>query len=116
MNNESEKKIQYLIENSKMINSKVFNITRCILLTLLSFYKDGLQFRELKSLFSDISDGKLQSNLDFLLEMKYIKKIPIELDQRNIHIFMIDSSGQAELRKIKNWIEILQNVEDLKNE
>ncbi|KKL93963.1 hypothetical protein LCGC14_1869410, partial [marine sediment metagenome] len=36
--------IRDVVENSKKINSKVFTLTRCILLTLMWFNKDGLQF------------------------------------------------------------------------
>ena len=116
MNIDSDKAIKDLIENLMKINSKAFNITRCILLGLLTFYKDGLQFRELKSLLGNISDGKLQSNLDFLLEMEYIKRIKTELDKRNIQVYMIGDPGKVEIRKILNWMEILKNVEGRKNE
>lgn len=109
MNVVSDKIIENVIENSKKINSRAFNLTRCILLTLISFYKDGLQFRELKA-FLDISDGKLQSNLDFLLEMGYIKKIKVDLDQKSIHIFMINDLGKNELKKIIEWNEFLKEM------
>lgn len=109
MSADSDSSFKNLIKNSKNINSKAFNLTRCILLTLISFYKDGLQFRELK-VFLEISDGKLQSNLDFLLEMGYIKKIKVNLDQKIIHIFMIDESGKKELKKIIEWIDFLKKL------
>ncbi len=115
MNNDPNINLELLIENSKKINSKTFNITRCILLTLLGYYRDGLQFRELKS-FLDISDGKLQSNLDFLLEMGYIKKIKTDLDQRSIQIYMIEESGNSELHKIIEWVSILKSMEKAKND
>ncbi len=111
MNIVSDNIIESLIENSKKINSKAFNLTRCILLFLISFYKDGLQFRELKT-FVNISDGKLQSNLDFLLEMGYIKKIKVELDQKRLHIFMINELGKNNLKKIIEWIDFLKEMVD----
>ncbi|MFX1470853.1 MAG: transcriptional regulator [Promethearchaeota archaeon] len=98
-----------LIENSKKVNSKVFTLTRCLLLTLMSFNIDGLQYRELKTLLN-ISDGKLKSNLDYLEEITYIKKIEIKLDQRKMHIYMITDLGKKELRKV---IEIVEIVKDL---
>lgn len=116
MNIDSDKTIKDLIENSMKINSKAFNITRCILLGLLTFYKDGLQFRELKSLLGNISDGKLQSNLDFLLEMEYIKRIRIELDKKYIQVYMIGDPGKIEIKKILKWMEILKSVEGGKDE
>ena len=74
MNNGTDNRIELLIENSKRIDFKTFNITRCIILMLLSHFKDGLQFRELKS-FLKITDGNLQSNLGFLREIGFIKRI-----------------------------------------
>lgn len=115
MNDETNYFMRILIENSKKINSKVFTLTRFILLVLLNFYRDGLQFRELKSLL-DISDGKLQSNLDFLLEMGYIRKIKTNLDRRNIHFYMIEDSGNSELFKTIDLISILKSKEESKNE
>lgn len=107
MNVVSDNIIKDLIESSKKINSKAFNLTRCLILSLINFYKDGLQFRELKT-FLNISDGKLQSNLDFLIEISYIKKIKVDLDQKSIHIFMIDKLGKNELKKIIEWISYLK--------
>ena len=106
--------IKDIVENSKRIRPKAFNLTRCTLLALMTFNKDGLQYRELKSLLS-ISDGKLKSNLDFLLDVGYIKKIPIRLDQKDMHIFMIDEIGEKELKKIVEWVEIMKNLEEFKN-
>ncbi len=107
---DQKKFIKNLIENSKKINSKAFTLTRCILLALMKFNKDGLQFRELTPLLN-ISDGKLKSNLDFLGEVGYIDKVQIKLDQRKIHIYLITEEGENELKNIINWMEILANLE-----
>lgn len=110
MNIDQQNFVKNLIENSKKINSKAFTLTRCILLAIMNYNKDGLQFRELTSLLN-ITDGKLKSNLDFLEEVGYIKKVQIQLDQRKLHIYLITKSGENELKKIINWIRILANVE-----
>jgi len=115
MNDDFDIPIRELIENSKKINSKTFNITRLIILTLLLHYRDGLQFRELKTFFGNITDGKLQSNLNFLLEMKFIKSFEEKLDNRAIQIYMIEDLGKAELKKILKWVDILKAVEEMKN-
>ena len=107
MNIDQEEFIQKLIENSKKINSKAFTLTRCILLALMNFNKDGLQFRELTPLLN-ISDGKLKSNLDFLEEVGYINKVQIQLDRKKLHIYLITEEGENELKNIINWTEILQ--------
>lgn len=114
MNNDPKNIIRYIVENSKKINSKALTLTRCMLLTLMWFNEDGLPFRELKTILG-ISDGKLKSNLDFLQEVGYIKKIPIKLDQKDMHIYMVEDSGKNELRKIIKWVEFIKEVEELKN-
>lgn len=110
MNIEQQNFVRDLIENSKKINSKAFTLTRCILLAVMNYNKDGLQFRELISLLN-ISDGKLKSNLDFLGDVGYINKVQIQLDQKKMHIYLITESGERELTKIVNWIRILANIE-----
>ena len=115
MNIDQEKFIKNLIENSKKINSKAFTLTRCILLALMNFNKDGLQFRELIPLLN-ISDGKLKSNLDFLEEVGYINKVQIQLDQKKLHIYLITEEGENELKNIISWMEILANLGCKKNE
>ncbi len=114
MNNDPKNLIRSIVESSKKINSKVLTLTRCMLLALMWFNEDGLQFRELKTIL-DISDGKLKSNLDFLLELGYIKKIPIRLDQKDMHIYMVKDSGKNELKKIIKMVELIKKVEELKN-
>ena len=110
MNIDQKKFIKDIIENSKKINSKAFTLTRCILLALMNFNKDGLQFRELKPLLN-ISDGKLKSNLDFLEEVEYIQKVQILLDRKKLHIYLITEVGESELKNMANWMEILVNLE-----
>ncbi len=110
MNIDQRKFIKDLIVNSKKINSKAFTLTRCILLALMNFNKDGLQFRELTPLLN-ISDGKLKSNLDYLEEVGYIYKVQIQLDQKKLHIYLITEEGESELKNIINWMGILANLE-----
>lgn len=105
--------IKDIVENSKRIKSKAFNLTRCTLLALMAFNKDGIQYRELKKIL-DISDGKIKSNLDYLQEVGYIRKIPIRLDRKDMHIYKIEDSGINELKKIIKWVEIIKEVEELK--
>jgi len=83
MNSKQENLIKNLIENSKKINSRVFNLNRYMILALTFYIKDGLQFRELKALLN-VSDGKLQSDLDNLKEMGYIQKIKVDLDNKKL--------------------------------
>ncbi len=109
MNVEQENFIKDLVENSKKINSKAISLTRCILLSLMNFNRDGLQFRELKAVL-DISDGKLKSNLDFLEGVGYIKKVQIQLDQKKMHIYLITNSGESELNNILDWVKILVSM------
>jgi DNA-binding MarR family transcriptional regulator len=109
MNSDQKKFIKELIENSKKINSRALTLTRCLLLALMNFNKDGLQFRELIPLLN-ISDGKLKSNLDFLEEVGYINKVQIQLDQKKLHIYLITEEGENELKNMSNWMKILINL------
>ncbi|MFW9970463.1 MAG: transcriptional regulator [Candidatus Odinarchaeota archaeon] len=115
MSNDPMNIIKKVIENSKSLNAKVFNLTRYLLLTLMDFNRDGIQFRELKALL-DISDGKLKSNLDYLEEVNYIKKVEVKLDGRKMHIYMITDLGKIELVKIIKIVEIVKNFEGIPND
>lgn len=103
-----------LVEYSKTLNEKSLSLTRCLLLALMRFNEDGLQFRELKVILN-ISDGKLKSNLDFLEDVGYIQKIPIQLDQKNMHIYMLTTIGKEEVKKIVKWVKIFGKVEEILN-
>ena len=106
--------VKKLVEYSKALNEKSLSLTRCLLLALMRFNEDGLQFRELKVILN-ISDGKLKSNLDFLEDVGYIQKIPIELDQKKMHIYMLTSIGKEEVKKLVSWVKIFGKVEDMLN-
>jgi len=103
MNLINENDLKSFISKSKGINSRVFKLTRIIILMLTRYIKDGIQYREFKS-FLDISDGKLYSNLKLLREMGYIKQENITLDQKSMHIYLITEIGKKELEKIISWI------------
>ncbi len=109
MNNTQENIMKKIIENSKKINSNVFNLIRCLILALASYIKDGIQYRELKVLLN-ISDGKLQSNLNNLTEMGYINKVKVKLDKKELTIYMITDSGKKELEKIILWVNELNQI------
>jgi len=112
MNVNQENFLRLLVEESKKLNEKSLSLTRCLLLALMKFNSDGIQFRELKTILN-ISDGKLQSNLDYLQSLGYIKKIEIQLDQRKMHIFMLSEIGEAELNNIIGWINIFKELENI---
>jgi len=107
MSSDPNNVLKKLIEYSNKINSKAFNLTRFLILAITSYIKDGIQYRELKTLLN-ISDGKLKANIDVLQEMGYINKIKVQVDQKSMHIYMVTESGSNELQKIIEWIEILK--------
>lgn len=114
MNSKQENLIKNLIENSNKINSRVFNLNRYMILALTFYIKDGLQFRELKALLN-VSDGKLQSDLDNLKEMGYIQKIKVDLDNKKVTIYMITDSGKNEIEKIISWANIIKKMREIRN-
>lgn len=111
MNNKQQEFLNDLIEQSKALNEKSLSLTRCLLMALMKFNEDGIQFRELKTILN-ISDGKLKSNLDFLEEVNYIKKVQVQLDQKKMHIYMLTEAGKKEIKKLVEWIQIFQKVEE----
>jgi len=52
--------INRLLETSGTLNGQTLPLTRCIILALLVYFVDGVQFRELKESLK-ISDEKLSS-------------------------------------------------------
>lgn len=102
--------LKNLIEDSKTINSAVFKLSRFLILALTAYIKDGLQFRELKALLN-VSDGKLQSDLNKLREMGYLEKFKVEMDTKHVTIYMITETGQKELTKMVQLTELIKRGE-----
>ena len=98
-----------ILEVSNKINSSVFTMTRCLLLAFNIYFRDGLQYRELKTALN-ISDGKLASNLNFLVKMGYINKEDIKFDNKKLHMYTITNKGKEELKKILNWMDLIKKL------
>lgn len=105
MNND----IQALIDNSQKINSKTISVTRCLILTLLSYFADGLQYRELKNAL-EISDGKLASNLNRLVTMGYLEKSTVKLERKSLSVYSLTKKGKKEVEKIVEWMKKIQRI------
>ena len=101
--------IQHFLDISNKVNSKATSLIRCQILALLEYSLDGIQYRELKAVLG-VSDGKLISNLTKLLEMGYVEKQEVKLDNKNLQIYILTEAGRKELRKIKNWMDSFQKV------
>jgi len=102
MNKKDDNLIKKIIEGYNKINSDSFTLTRIVILSLLTYFRDGLQFRELKNLLK-ISDGKLISNINKLNKMGYLIKEKITLDNKNLDVYIITENGRRELEKIKEF-------------
>jgi len=105
MNND----IRTLIEKSRTINSRTISVTRCLILTLLSYFADGLQYRELKNAL-DISDGKLASNLNRLITMNYVEKSSVKLENKTLQIYNLTMKGKKELTEIVEWTNLIKKI------
>ena len=101
--------IRILLENSKKINSKTISLIRFLLLALLAYFVDGLQYREMKAALG-ISDGKLISNLTRLEVMGYIDKSVTKLERKEISVYSLTSKGKGEVKKIADWLNLIQKV------
>ncbi len=105
--------IEALFHASEKMNGSAMSLLRCLILTMLHYYKDGLQYRELKTVFQ-ISDGKLIHNLTQLVEYNYIKKEKIRFDNKQLAIYSLTSEGQKEIEKMSEWMKavlIILNTE-----
>jgi len=98
-----------LLEKSERVNDSTLSLTRCLILTLLAYFMDGIQYRELKTALK-ISDGKLISNLNKLLELQYIKKFEEEINHRKINVYTLTENGRKELKRMIEWMKIINKV------
>lgn len=101
--------IYLLLGASERLNGRIVSLTRCLVLALLAYFVDGIQFRELKTALK-MSDGKLISNLNGLRAMGYIVKSEVEVDRRKVDVYSLSSKGRAELSKAVEWMRLVQKV------
>jgi DNA-binding MarR family transcriptional regulator len=105
----TEDEIQKLLDLSEKLSSKTVTLTRCLILGLLSYFADGIQYRELKTALK-MSDGKLIANLNELKTMGYIGKSEVQVDQRAIDVYALTEKGRAELTKIIKWMKTIEKI------
>ena len=101
--------VSRLLETSETLNSQVLSLTRCVILALLAYFVDGIQFRELKASLK-ISDGKLISNLNLLKKLGYVEKTEVEVDRKKIDVYSLNPKGRKELNKITDWMKLIEKV------
>lgn len=98
-----------LLEKSERVNGSTLSLTRCLILTLLAYFMDGIQYRELKAALK-ISDGKLISNLNKLRELQFIEKFEEEIDHKKIDVYTLTENGRKELKRIIEWMKFIKKV------
>ena len=101
--------IYLLLGASEKLNSRIVSLTRCLILSLLAYFVDGIQFRELKGALK-MSDGKLISNLNGLRAMGYIVKSEAEVDRRKVDVYSLTAKGRIELSKVVEWMKLIEKV------
>ena len=101
--------ISLLLESTKKINSLIVSLTRCLILGLLAYFVDGIQYRELKAALN-ISDGKLIANLNQLKTMGYIDKSEAEIDRKTVDVYTLTKEGRTELNKIVEWMDLIKHT------
>jgi DNA-binding MarR family transcriptional regulator len=101
--------IHLLLIASDKLNSRIVSLARCLILALLAYFVDGVQFRELKTALK-MSDGKLISNLNQLRTIGYIVKSEVEFDKRKVDVYSLTEKGRNELNKVVEWMRIVQKV------
>ena len=98
-----------LLEKSQRVNDSMISLTRCLILTLLAYFIDGIQYRELK-ISLKISDGKLISNLNKLREIQYIERFEEEIDNKKVDVYTLTENGKKELKRIIEWMELIKKI------
>ena len=104
-----EDSIQALFIASEKLNDSSISLLKCMILVMLSYYGDGLQYREIKSAFQT-SDGKLISNLNQLEKFGYLEKTKIQFDNKKMTLYTLTSEGQNELKKMREWMESIIKI------
>jgi len=93
-----------LVAQSRLLNTKVFSLSRLMLLSSLAILKeDGATVRELKAAL-DISDGTLYANLKALAEMGYVRSEKVILEGKELESFRITPDGITEWERIHAWL------------
>jgi DNA-binding MarR family transcriptional regulator len=101
--------VQSFLEISNKLNTKTLSLTRLQVLTLLAYFNDGIQYRELKTALN-ISDGKLISNLKLLRAMKYIDCFPVKIDNKTLDVYRLTREGREELEKTASWMKLAEGL------
>lgn len=109
MGKELNDEIQELLDISEKLNPKAISLMRCLILGLLSYFSDGIQYRELKSALKT-SDGRLIANLNELRAMNYVRKSEVEVDQKKVDVYFLSDQGRNELSKINEWMRKMDVV------
>jgi len=101
--------IQELFDASEKMNGSAMSLIRCLILVILNYYRDGLQFRELKAAFG-ISDGRLASNLNKMEEFGYLEKSSVEFDNKTLTVYYLTPEGVNEVKKMGLWMESILRI------
>ena len=102
-----KKTLRQILDEYDHINSKIFTPTRILILNLIKFHREGLQFRELKEGIK-ISDGNLYSNLEMLKNLELIESEKVQIDNKKLEIYTITEKGARELARIDSWFQKLK--------
>lgn len=97
------------LEASNTLNKKTLSLTRLQILTLLAYFSDGIQYRELKTGLN-ISDGKLISNLKLLKSMKYIDCFSVKIANKTLDVYRLTKEGREELEKTTSWMKLAERL------
>lgn len=101
--------LQRFVEHSNKINGRVLSFTRFLMLTLLAYFQEGIQYRELRVALK-ISDGKLVSNLRYLTKMGYVRKFLVNYDNKKLDVYALTEEGKKELELVTEWLALAAKV------
>lgn len=102
-------RIERLLNRANVLNNGVMTLTRCMILSLIAYARDGVQYRELKAVLK-ISDGKLATNLRKLFAGGYLRKEEVELEKRKLDVYYLTGQGEQEVKNVIAWMQTLKEV------
>ena len=98
-----------IIDETKNLDKSIFTLNKLLILILLDYFQDGLQYRELKEMLN-FSDGNLASHLSKLNELEYLVKYSINFDKKELDVYNITAKGKNKIMEITNWMEKVNDI------
>jgi len=93
-----------ILNESEVLNAKVFSLVRLKLLASLAAPgPDGATYRELRAALN-INDGVLFANLNVLKDLGYLTSGKVTSEGKELELYTITPEGQDEWKRTRTWL------------